>query len=133
MLSVRTGYSILATVLLTCTMAFSQTDLSPFVGVWEGDWERTSGPDQGATGKLVTTFALTDRKLVGSHYGINVTKTDPEGRVVIFKHPYGSCEVKHTFTISKSDPRKADSTYQVDKCTPKENNHTGKVHYTKQQ
>jgi hypothetical protein len=113
-------------------MAFSQTDLRPFVGVWEGDWERTNGPESGAAGKLVTTFALKDGKLVGSHFGINMTSVDPLDRTVIFKHPYGSCEAEHTFTISLSNPMKADSTYVVDKCTPKENNHTGKVHYTKQ-
>jgi hypothetical protein len=77
MLSGSVRYGILVVALFICSTASSQTDLSRFVGVWEGDWERTNGPDQGATGKLITTFALKDGKLVGSHYGINMTTTDP--------------------------------------------------------
>jgi hypothetical protein len=120
-------------IALMCTSHVLAADLKSFEGTWNGHWTRTSDPEKGSSGELVTTFAVRNNQLTGMHYGIEIEKVDVEGRTVIFQHKYGSCRATHTFTINLEDPNKADSTYQVENCPDKTLNHSGKITYTKSQ
>jgi hypothetical protein len=124
---------ILATILLSCVRVSGAlaADLTLFEGTWSGTWERTSGPEKGASGDLVTTFTIRNDRLEGTHYGIKIEKVEVEGRVVLFEHPYGGCRASHTFTVDASNPRKATSGYEVDKCADSKQKHTGKIDYAK--
>lgn len=124
---------ILATTLLAC-VSWSDTlaaDLTLFEGTWSGNWRRTSGPETGASGDLVTTFTVHNNRLEGTHYGIKMEKVVVENRVVLFEHPYGGCRASHTFTVDLNDNRRAQSNYSVEKCGEETQNHTGEITYTK--
>jgi hypothetical protein len=124
---------ILATILLSCVRVSGAlaADLTLFEGTWSGHWTRTTDPEKGASGDLVTTFTVHQNRLEGTHYGIKIEKVEVEGRVVLFEHPYGGCRASHTFTVDLNNNRQAQSTYTVDKCEPETQNHAGEITYTK--
>jgi hypothetical protein len=106
-------------------------DLTLFEGTWSGNWRRTSGPEQGSSGALDTTFTVHHDRLEGTHYGIKMEKVVVEGRVVQFEHPYGGCRASHTFTVDLNDHRRAQSEYHVTRCGDPAQDHTGEITYTK--
>jgi hypothetical protein len=126
---------ILATILLLCVSwsGALAADLTLFEGTWSGKWERTSDPDIGTSGTLVTTFTIRNNRLEGMHYGIAIEEVVVQDRVVQFKHPYGNCRASHKFTVDDRDPKQAKSTYQVENCRDRTQNHTWKIEYTKTQ
>jgi hypothetical protein len=124
---------ILATTLLWCVSwsGALAADLTLFEGTWSGKWERTSDPDIGTSGTLVTTFTVRNNRLEGMHYGITIEEVVVQDRVVLFQHAYGNCRASHKFTVDDRNPKQAKSTYQVENCRDRTQNHTGKIDYTK--
>jgi hypothetical protein len=124
---------ILATILLSCVRVSGAlaADLTLFEGPWNGHWTRTSGPEQGSSGALVTTFTVRHNRLEGTHYGITIEEVVVQDRQVRFEHPYGGCRAHHTFTVDSDDNNKAKSVYRVESCADGTQNHTGEITYIK--